>query len=523
MKTTCNVSVAVPPAWIEHKFSNYHFLLAVTAWCLRFIHKLKRQQPLDPNLPARHLTAQEIRAAEHLLVSMSQARSFAPDKQHLSSNQPISPSSKLRALNPFLDGEQLLRVGGRLSNSALSTSQRHPLILDSKDTLTILLYSHMHVCLGHCVPSLLLCSTGRRFHVLGARRLSRTVCSQCRVCRRVSARNQPQQLADYPAERVKENPSFTIVGVDYAGPFLMKQGYTRRPVIVKGYLAVFVCFCTRAIHLDVVSDLTTKAFLACLKSFISRRGCPATINSDNGSNFKGARKDLQDLYQFLKTTAPTSAVKSAKHHLKRIVGPQKLTNEEFQTVICQVEACLNSRPLLITTSHNLDGMPALTAGHCLIGRPLTAYPETLLPEKLSLLKSWNLCQALVQQFWDRWSREYLKELQGRSKWRLARDNLLPGDVVILKDDHTFSCYWPMAKVVETYPGKDGLVRVAKVKTSTSILKRPVTKLSLLHRDPQPPEPAAPAPGSMSSQGAGHCPSEQEEDQATVAAAGQQPT
>ena len=125
----------------------------------------------------KHLTSQELVQAEHLLVKLSQARSFPRERHQLLHDNVISPSSRLMSLSPFLDKEQLLRVGGRLSNSALTPSQRHPLITDAKDKLIILLFTYMHGCLGHCAPSLLLCAVGWRYHVLGARRLSRTVCS----------------------------------------------------------------------------------------------------------------------------------------------------------------------------------------------------------------------------------------------------------------------------------------------------------------------------------------------------------
>ena len=115
-------------------------------------------------------------------------------------------------------------------------------------------------------------------------------------------------LGELPEDRVTQHPAFFTVGVDYAGPFLLKKGHTRKPVIVKAYLAVFVCFSTKATHLEVISDLTTEAFLACLRRFISRRGCPSVIQSDNGSNFKGARNDLQELYRFLKKTSTESSV-----------------------------------------------------------------------------------------------------------------------------------------------------------------------------------------------------------------------
>ena len=117
---------------------------------------------------------------------------------------------------------------------------------------------------------------------------------------------------------------------------------------------------------------------------------------------------------------------------------------------------------------------------------------------------------MVQHFWDRWSKEYLNTLQARSKWKTSQPNLQEGDVVILKEDKTFSCYWPLAKVLQTYPGKDGLVRVAQIRTASSTLKRPVMKLALLHREgdnqhSQDPPPSGLPPGVCPDKAPGHCP------------------
>ena len=295
---------------------------------------------------------------------------------------------------------------------------------------------------------------------------------------------------------------------------------------VKTYICIFICLAIKAVHLEVVSDLTTPAFQASLRRFISRINCPKNIYSDNGSNFVGARNELRDLYQFLEKEetdsaihqhllqhrvnwihiperAPhfgvlwESAVRSMKKHLKRIMGPTPLTFEEMETVTCQVEACLNSRPLIPMTIHNQDGLTTLTASHFLLFNAPEAYSEDpRLPEDPSLLKKWNQCQAMVQHFWSRWSREYLNTLQSRTKWQRTRTNLQLDDIVIPKEDRTFACHWPLANIIQTYPGKDGLVRVAKVKTATGIYKRPVTKLALLHREdnPQDPSPMALPPG-----------------------------
>ena len=186
----------------------------------------------------------------------------------------------------------LIRVGGRLSNSSLTQSQTSPSNYRfSKDSLIImLLLTYMHVCLGHCGPTfLLLCATESRFHVVGARRLSREVCRQCKVCRKAAPKPQPQLLGQLPEERVSTTPAFNSTGLDFAGPFTLKKGHTRKPVHIKAYICLFVCLSTKAIHLEVISDLTTPAFLGGLRRFVSRRGCPQVIHSDNGSNFVGAR------------------------------------------------------------------------------------------------------------------------------------------------------------------------------------------------------------------------------------------
>ena len=518
------------PLRIESRSNNYHLILSITAWCLRFFHRLKEGRP-DPDTRGRHLTYQELQAAEHWLLRHSQQRSFPKERRALLKQHNIAPSSRLRALAPLLDEEELLRVGGRLSNSSLTKSQQHPIIADSKDSLIGKLFIHMHICLGHCGPSLLLCHTGNKLHVVGARQLSRDVCSQCVTCKRATPRPVPQLLGELPAARTESNnPTFSNTGMDFAGPFMLKKGHTRRPVKVKGYVCIFICLSTKAVHLEVTSDLTTAAFIACLRRFISRRNCPKNIHCDNGSNFVGARNELRELYQFLADDSTTniihqhllkdkvnwthiperaphfrglweSAVRSMKKHLKRLMGSLLLTFEEMTTITCQVEACMNSRPLIPMTSHNQDGLSTLTASHFLLFNAPNAYPEDpRLPEEPRLLKRWNQCQAVVQHFWSRWCREYLNTLQSRTKWQRSKPNLREGDIVILKENKTFACHWPLARIIQTYPGPDGLVRVAKIKTATGNYKRPVTKLALLHRsDSHQTSSTSASPGSMSRQ------------------------
>ena len=162
------------------------------------------------------------------------------------------------------------------------------------------------------------------------------------------------------------------------------------------------------------------------------------------------------------------------------MGDVKLTFEELTTVLAQIEACLNSRPLVSINSPDEDGIEVLTPGHFLIGRPLCALPDhsfSFCP--VSLLRRWNLCQNLIRHFWQRWSSEYLSSLNKYNKWHHPTKNLTVGDVVILKEDGTIPTRWPLARVTKVHTGKDYLVRVATVKTARGTYKRPVTKIALL--------------------------------------------
>ena len=174
-----------------------------------------------------------------------------------------------------------------------------------------------------------------------------------------------------------------------------------------------------------------------------------------------------------------SAVKSAKFHLKRVIGQQKLTYEEFSTVLCQIESCLNSRLLVPISSRSDDGIEVLTPGHFLIGRPLNSLPEANVTDIPQPLKHWMLEQSISQHWWRRWSKEYLQQLQCLHKWKQSKRNINVGDIVLILEDSPFTTRWPMARVTNTYPGQDGKVRVVQVRTATSSFKRPISKLVLL--------------------------------------------
>jgi hypothetical protein len=305
-------------------------------------------------------------------------------------------------------------------------------------------------------------------------------------------------MGPLPADRITPNRAFLNTGVDYAGPVLLKTGRARGTRTEKAGLALFVC-------------LAVKAILAAFKRFVSRRGKPQAMYSDNGTNFVRANKELKELCLLLRSKNHNdlvrsyvqsdgiewhfvpqkgshfgglweAGVKSVKHHLRRIVGNVSLTYEEMTTVLCQIEACLNSRPLVPLSADPSD-LRALTPGHFLTLAPLNALPEQDLTDiKINRLNRWQHLQQLHQHFWKRWSSEYLTRLQQRPKWLIKKRNLEVGDLVILKEENVPPSKWIMGRVTQLHTGTDGNCRVVTVRTATNILKRPIVKLVLLLSD-----------------------------------------
>ena len=192
-----------------------------------------------------------------------------------------------------------------------------------------------------------------------------------------------------------------------------------------------------------------------------------------------------------------AAVKAAKYHLKREIGQRLYTIVELTTILCQAEACLNSRPLGVMASHPLDG---LTPGHFLVGRALKAYPAEKITYDPGPSQRWDHCTKVSQKFWRTWSNEYLQQLQRAVKWHRKSKNYMVGDIVLLTENDTYQCQWITAKVVAVYPGQDNIVRAVdlqiehistpdkwsskenflqQLKRRTSVCRRPVSKLSLL--------------------------------------------
>ena len=462
----CHIATTLPakPSLVVpvDRYSSFERIRRIVAWILRFINNCRPQK--FKRSPINYLTTSELCLAEVHLFSVVQADQFSFEISLLKLNHSVPKGNCLLPLSPFIDSFGLIRVGGRQSLAHLSFSRKHPIILHGGHPMVKLLILSEHRRLLHAGTTLVISSLNRRFHIIRIRTIARSIIRQCVICRRQSARAVPQILGQLPPERLTPGTVFGKTGIDYAGPIYIKYGHVRKPIIVKSYVCVFVSLNVKAVHLELISDLTSEAFISCLRRFISRRGYPSLLWSDHGTNFIGANREIKELiihlkekktqqdvaefcathkieWKFIPEHSPhfggiwEAAIKSFKKHLRRVVGEVKLTFEEMYTVLTQIEACLNSRPLVPVNNPDDDGIEVLTPGHFLIGQPLMALPDPAMSyQSVSLLRRWHLCQTLVRHFWKRWSLEYLSTLQKFSKWVHPSRNLSVGDVVVLIED-----------------------------------------------------------------------------------------
>lgn len=307
-------------------------------------------------------------------------------------------------------------------------------------------------------------------------------------------------MAHLPEERVTPGRAFQCTSVDYAGPVLIKRNGGRCKTFDKGYISVFVCMKTKAVHMELVSDLTADAFLAAFSRFSNRRGRIHEILSDNATTFHGAANEIKQIWhswqgagksdllrssmtkwKFIPPASPhmaglhERAVRSAKHHLKRVIGAQKLTFEQYTTLLVHVEACLNSRPMQALTEAT-DSV-ALTPAHFLIGEPIIS-PIARDYSNISSnrLNFYRLLQKCGQEFWSRWSNEYILTIMKRNKWFKVTTNFKEDDIVLIKNENTPPTIWPIGRIVKVYPGDDNNVRIVDVLFQGSVLTRPITKL-----------------------------------------------
>lgn len=380
-----------------------------------------------------------------------------------------------------------------MSNSAERYSQKHPCILPRHDHVVDLIIRYYHIKYIHAGPELLMNLLRQKYWILAARRVIRFHVHKCNICFKSKPRPPSSPLmADLPDFRVNQvEKAFTHTGCDYAGPLPYTPVRGRGVKARKAWLIIFTCMTTRCTHIEIATDLSTVSFLNAFKRFLSRRGPVKCLYTDNGTCFVGARSYLRDLYKFLDELRPhlefelsehrvdwkfippasphsggcwESIVKIVKTHLFKAIGQQIVSYEELLTVLTQIEALINSRPLTALSCDPAEPT-ALTPAHFLNTIPLNSLPTPEVQPK-DLVQRHALLDRIVQSFWQRWRVEYLNQLQSRAKWNVPSIPIQEGTVVVIKTDNAPPLAWPLGLVEKVHPSnKDGVTRVVTVRTA----------------------------------------------------------
>ncbi|XP_031638945.1 uncharacterized protein LOC116351048 [Contarinia nasturtii] len=504
--------------------NNLSKLLRITSYVMRYCKRLREKKLCKPKfiinleqikelveLPGQ----EELARALCYFVKKEQEVSYGKERkvlsEHSNSNE-IEKSincpdgSTLLALRPFMDKEQILRVGGRLGNAEIPYDMKYPIIIPNGSRLSALIIEKTHQETLHGSVQLMTQVIRRNFWIPKLRNELRAYIHKCVTCARYNKSFETQLMADLPKERINQNRAFLHTGVDYAGPLEIAERYKSRTNKRKCWIAIFVCMVTRAVHIDAVTELSSAAFIACYERFIARRGHCNRMFSDNGTAFIGANKELKIAFKhwitpdsiehlnkkgtewkFMVPAAPhqggiyEAAVKSMKYHLKRILGAKCYSYEYLITFLSKIEAVLNSRPLYALSDNPTD-YSALTPGHFLIQESFILPPPISAPAQTStsLKRIFEEQSNMLNHFWKRWHNEYLAHLLPRKKWRQEREPIKVGQLVVVKDENLPPARWLLGRIIELIPSRDNLVRSVVIKTQkNNKLTRAVQKLCIL--------------------------------------------
>ncbi|XP_059350981.1 uncharacterized protein LOC130687583 [Daphnia carinata] len=497
---------------IDHcvaRFSSLVKIQRVLAWSRRFTNnaraKLRDEKPI-----VGELTVEEMVTSLTKCIVRAQELVFAEEVYALRKNLELPLRSKLRTFQPFLDEAGQMRIGGRILHAPIDYAAKHPILLPASQLLTKRIIWDYHVRNIHVKTERLLTDLRSRYWILSGRKVVKSVLNNCWPCKRTSAKPSPPLMASLPVHRLTPHlAAFTYTGIDYFGPLTVRVGGRGRRH-EKRWISLFTCFTTRGVHLEVANGLSMEEFLLCFSRFVSLRGKPKVVYSDNGTNFVAAEQELRQAleeliskHEELQTLMACQQiewhfspphgphfggvweriVQSCKRAMKTSIGNCLVTDQVLRTVIAEVAALLNARPLTHLSVDPEDPDP-LTPNHFLYGgaRPYFTLQLADVEDINVTNKQYRQSQAILQHFWNRWLREYVPHLTERRKWQENRPNVTVGDLVLAVEPSTLRGQWPMGKVLEVIPSvTDNVVRVAKVKLSNHPKPciRPVAKLCIM--------------------------------------------
>ncbi|XP_053691604.1 uncharacterized protein LOC128740118 [Sabethes cyaneus] len=491
------------------RFSKWERMVRTIAYVFRFVRKLQRRVKNQSVDSQEWFSQEEIKTAESMAFKQIQQEAYADEIVIFTKNQQLKVEqriklekiSQLRKLSPFLDKQGVLRMDSRASvTTQVATDFKAPVILPKTHYGTQLLVNWYHRKYNHRVAETAVNEMRQRFYVSEMRAVFRKVGKLCQWCKVYKAVPAAPRMAPLPEERMTAfvRP-FSFVGVDYFGPMIIKQGRNN----VKRWVAIFTCLTVRAVHLELAYSLSTESCKQAIRRFIARRGAPAKIFSDQGTNFIGAsnelKRELQQIYPNLASTftnantqwhfnPPSSPhmggcwermVRSVKSALASLSTVRKPDDETFWTLLIEAESIVNSRPLTYLPIES-ETHEALTPNCFLMlstsGVNQPARP--LIDGKWGPCSNWKVCQQLLDQFWSRWVKEYLPTITKRTKWFQDCKPVQVDDLVVVVEENQRNG-WLRGRVIRVFPGRDGRVRSAEVQTATGIVHRPVIKLAVL--------------------------------------------
>ena len=470
----------------------------IVAYILR-LRLRKEERPQQ-----RWLTGSEIWRAEVLCLRLAQRESYTDELDALRMKRPIHRSSPLKFLSPGLDQKTgVLRVNGRLERSKLPPDARQPCIVPQNHPIATAIIAYVHGYLRHAPSERTWNEVLLQFWIPQGRALVHRYVGKCFECRRQRSDPLNQKMAPLPAQRLEPFlPAFHFTGIDYFGPITVSM-FRRK---LKRYGVLFTCLRTRAVHIEITPSMDVDSFLMAFWRFCNRRRYPAAVWTDNGTYFVAGDKEISMAFDeesrarlahetlkykmewhFNPPYGPhhggvwESLIKSAKKALFVILKDRTITDELLSTAMAEVEALLNSRPLTHVSVDPRDLEP-ITPNHFLTGYASARSPIPAVSDSdLSSRKRWRMLQMLMNHFWKRWLKEYLPRLHSRQKWVEENQNLKPGSTVLVIDENTTRGQWQVGRVLEVFPGKDDLVRVARILTKSGEYTRPITKLCLLEQ------------------------------------------
>ena len=470
---------------------------------------------------------EEMKQAESLIIKTTQWHAFKEEiiilrnlnnkdmfKSRQSSrkrNENIKKISSLCKLDPFLDQDGLLRVGGRLNKSTMDYQVKHPLILPKTGHVTELFIRHFHYCDQHHQGRGMTHNAIRQagYWIINGRSVVHYFIQKCVTCRKLRGRFQVQKMAELPAERATPSSPFTYSGMDVFGPWYIKERRSQ----LKRWGLIFTCLASRAVHLETLNTMESDSFINALRRFINRRGKIRQLYSDQGSNFVGARNeltaalkeiDVAPIKNFLlsqdcdwidfKMNVPTAShmggiwerlIRSVRSVLSSLLfehGSQ-LDDEALRTLMTEAENIVNSRPLTTENLSDPDAPEPITPNHLLLmkSKVVLSPPGNFTRPDLYTRKRWRRVQYLADQFWTRWRREYCALQFKRQKWNNIKRSNQVGDIVLMCDEDIPRNKWPLARITKVYPSSDGLVRKVQLKQASGdkLLDRPIHKLILI--------------------------------------------